>query len=148
MAFSHLHIRSEVGLFGENTSTNLLIQKGYTILERNWKVGHLELDIIAENKTHIVFVEVKTRSQIFGRLPEEYVDHEKQRNMINAANTYIHLHHIDKIPRFDIVGIVVNPLNHEIININHIENAFQPMLRTVNRGSFRGFSRWKAKKRR
>ena len=55
------------GFAGEDMAANLLRQKGYRILERNWRCGHLEVDIIAETDDYLVIVEVKTRkSTAFG----------------------------------------------------------------------------------
>ena len=53
------------GIAGEDLATNLLLQKGYRILERNWHCGHLEVDIIAETDDYLVIVEVKTRKSDF-----------------------------------------------------------------------------------
>lgn len=145
MLQTHLHIRNELGIFGEETACNLLVQKGYTILERNLKVGDKEIDIVAENKTHVVFAEVKTRTSYYVRKPEEYVDADKQRNMAYAANAYIKLHHVEKTPRFDIIGVLVDGNSHEIKELTHLEDAFYPPLRTINTNTFNGQSRWKTK---
>ena len=130
MAFGHLHIRNSVGLFGEKAAVDLLKKKGYKILEQNWKIGHLEVDIIAENKTDIAFVEVKTRTSVFGRMPEEYVDRTKQHRIKCAANAYIKAKQCTKNPRFDVIGILTNESCDKILYINHLEDAFQPRVRT------------------
>ncbi|MCQ2345411.1 MAG: YraN family protein [Paludibacteraceae bacterium] len=147
MNFGHLHIRNRTGLFGEDTATNLLKQKGYRIIERNWKTGHLEIDIIAENKDTVAFVEVKTRSSLFNKRPEEYVDREKEQNMIVAANAYIKLTCNQKKPRFDIIGIIYQPITQAITYINHIENAFHPRLRSIGTNTYSGQRKWRAKSR-
>ena len=84
----------------------------------------MEIDIIAKNKKEIVFVEVKTRSSIICGLPVEQVRDDQKKNLIAAANAYIKKNNIQLIPRFDIVGIAVNPNNMQILDITHIENAF------------------------
>ena len=101
-----------------------MIKKRYKIITKNWKNGHLEIDIIAKNKKEIVFVEVKTRSSIIYGLPVEKVEDAQKQNLIIAANAFIKKNHIQLIPRFDIVGITVNPNNMQILDITHIENAF------------------------
>ena len=58
------------GIAGEDLATNLLLQKGYRILERNWHCGHLEVDIIAETDDYLVIVEVKQD----GTLPSKFKD--------------------------------------------------------------------------
>lgn len=113
-----------LGKFGEMVAENLMINKGYQIVAKNWKNGHLEIDIIAKNKKEIVFVEVKTRSSIICGLPVEQVKDDQKKNLIVSANTYIKKNNIQLIPRFDIVGIAVNPNNMQILDITHIENAF------------------------
>ena len=76
------------GLLGEDLATNLLLQKGYRILERNWRCGHLEVDIIAENDDYLVIVEVKTRKSVLFGAPEVFVDMQKQRHLVRAAMYY------------------------------------------------------------
>lgn len=142
---THLHIRNELGIFGEETACNLLRQKGYNILERNLKIGNKEIDIVAENSTQIAFVEVKTRTQDYVNKPEECVDAEKQRNMVFAANAYIKSHRVEKTPRFDIIGILVDVKSNEIKELTHLEDAFYPPMRTVTKSTFSGQSRWKSK---
>lgn len=104
-------------------AANLLQQKGYRILERNWRCGHLEVDIIAETEDYLVIVEVKTRkSTAFGE-PEVFVDRQKQRHLIRAAMLYAKFKCVTKEIRFDIISVVNSP---ECQEIKHIENAFKP----------------------
>lgn len=111
------------GYTGEEMAVNFLLQKGYRILERNWRCGHLEVDIIAEKDDYLVIVEVKTRkSTAFGE-PEVFVDRQKQQRLIRAAMYYAKFKCVTKEIRFDIIS-VINSLEHQ--EINHIENAFKP----------------------
>ena len=111
------------GLKGEDMAVNLLLQKGYRILERNWRCGHLEVDIIAENEDYLVIVEVKTRkSATFGN-PEMFVDKQKQWHLIRAAIRYAKFKCVKKEIRFDIISVINCP---EFQEVNHIENAFKP----------------------
>ena len=59
-----------------------------------------------------------------------------------AANAYIKHHKIDKTPRFDIIGIVVDAENKEILYRNHLENVFVPQMRTTYSNSFSGSWKW------
>ena len=111
------------GLYGEDMATNLLLQKGYKILERNWHCGHLEVDIIAENDNYLVIVEVKTRKSTAFGSPEVFVDMQKQRHLIRAAMYYAKFKNVTKEIRFDIISVVNSPERQEV---NHIENAFKP----------------------
>lgn len=111
------------GLAGEDLAATLLAQKGYRILERNWRCGHLEVDIIAETDKHLVIVEVKTRKSVVFGMPEVFVDLQKQRHLIRAAMYYAKFKNVRKEIRFDIISVVNSP---ECQEINHIENAFKP----------------------
>jgi len=136
-------VTNPIGIIGEAEATKLLEAKGFTILEHNWRMGHLEMDLIAENKKEIVFVEVKARTTTFGgKSPEEYVDEDKKRRMVAAANAYIKYKKIEKEPRFDIIGILVNPHTNEVTYRGHWENAFIPRMRTIHANSFSGTLGW------
>ena len=138
-----MFVTNPIGILGEDEAVKMLEQKGFRILERNWRMGHLEVDIIAENKKEIVFAEVKARTGMYGgKRPEEYVDELKRRRMTAAANAYIKQHRIEKNPRFDIIGLVLSPDTKEVTYRNHLENAFVPKLRTVHYGSFSGIWKW------
>ena len=136
-----MFVTHPIGIIGEEEATKMLEAKGLRVKEHNWRMGHLEVDLIAESKTEIVFVEVKARTSDF-KAPEEYVDEDKKRRITAAANAYIKYHKVEKLPRFDIIGIVVNPNTNEITYRNHLENAFAPRQRTINRNSFSGQWKW------
>ena len=129
------------GQKGEQIAAELLEKKGFKIIQRNWKMGHLEMDIIAGNKTELAFAEVKTRTSTFRGRPEEAVDILKQRRMVAAANAYIKYYREERKLRFDIIGILMNKLG-EIVEITHLENAFQPKLKTIHANSFNGQWKW------
>ncbi len=139
-------IHNNIGRIGEEKAAQIMKEKGYTILESNWHMGHLEVDLIVENKEELVFVEVKTRTSKFGNVrPEEYADEIKKRRIIAAGNAYIKYRHVEKKPRFDVIGIQIDPTTGEFVYINHIEDAFVPRVRTIHTNSFNGQSRWKHK---
>jgi putative endonuclease len=121
MADSHL-----LGQKGEDIAADHLRKKGYTILHRNWKSGKRELDIVAENRDFIVFVEVKTRADDYRMHPRQAVTSEKQRSIIYAAEGYIKRYNINKDSRFDIVTVISDGKSTEV---EHIEDAFYPTLR-------------------
>jgi putative endonuclease len=115
-----------LGQKGEAAASGFLEEKGYKIRHRNWKSGKHELDIIAENKDFVVFVEVKTRTEDFLLEPSAAVTREKQRSMIYAADGYIRRFSISKESRFDIISVISKEGKFEI---DHIEGAFYPTLR-------------------
>ncbi|MCQ2348469.1 MAG: YraN family protein [Paludibacteraceae bacterium] len=142
MAIFHLHRPNDEGNLGETIAANLLRQKGFTIVEQNLKVNAKEIDIIATNDEYIVFCEVKTRTSTFAGYPEESVTKEKQRNIVYAANAYLKIHHENRKPRFDIIGILLDPQTKQIQELNHIEDAFFPPQRTIHANSYSGQYRW------
>ena len=117
---------NELGKLGEKLAKDYLVAKGYQILEQNWVCGHKEIDIIAMDGKELVIVEVKTRRVMCLVEPEETVDKYKQRFLIWAAEAYIERNNLDVDVRFDIVAIVIDKNNEH--RIDHIENAFYPML--------------------
>lgn len=136
-------VTNPIGIIGEAEAAKMLEKKGFKVVEHNWRMGHLEMDLIAESKKEIVFAEVKARTTTFsGRSPEEYVDEDKKRRMVAAANAYIKYRKIEKKPRFDIIGILVNPNTNEVTYRGHLENAFAPRLRTIHANSFSGLLGW------
>jgi putative endonuclease len=113
----------EIGKLGEDLSVDFLINKSYKIVKRNWRFGHLELDLIAIDGANLVFVEVKTRSADYLVEPELSLTKKQQRFLIQAANAFIDMHAYDMNARFDIISVVIHPEGHLI---NHIEDAFFP----------------------
>ena len=113
---------NELGKWGENLATAYLEKKGYVILERDWKSGRRDIDIIAKDKDKtIVFVEVKTRrNRLFGE-PEEAIDYRKMQSLQQAVNHYIKFRHINDNVRFDIISIV-GTIGTEP-DINHIKDV-------------------------
>lgn len=119
---------NEEGVWGEEEAAHYLESKGYKVCERDWKCGKRDIDIIAltPDDKIMAFVEVKTRSSDDYIDPIEAVDYRKIRNLGWAADAYIRQYNISKEVRFDIVSIVgVKPM---IDKIEHIENAFNPLL--------------------
>ena len=81
--------RSELGRKGEDIACNLLQSMGHLILERNWRSGHLEIDIISYSADGIHFVEVKTRRESIQAPPQESVNWKKQSRMVRAAQSFL-----------------------------------------------------------
>ncbi len=99
---------NELGRWGEDLAAAFLEEKGYTIIERNWKSGHHDLDIVAKDGSTLVIVEVKTRrNRLYGN-PEEAIDYRKRRSLLSAINHYTKSHRIYSNVRFDIISIVGN----------------------------------------
>ena len=113
---------NDVGREGEDLAANFLQQKGYEIVDRNWRYGPKEIDIVARDGDTMVFVEVKTRSTLAFELPQEAVTKKKMKNLVEAADAYMIQNNIDLEGRFDIVA-VLNGNPPKVIE--HLEGAWQ-----------------------
>jgi putative endonuclease len=116
--------KPELGKLGEAMAVEFLQRSGYRILDTNRRFGRYELDIVAQIKQSLVFVEVKTRSAENFDFPESSVEHKKQKSMISAASSYIAEKGWEGPIRFDIISIVM--LNH-VKKITHFRDAFFPL---------------------
>ncbi len=124
-----MSLTQEKGKLGENAAKDYLIENGYTILESNWRTGNLEVDIIAENRFCVAFVEVKTREINYIVSPTQSVTLTKQKNIIKAANIYIKQRNIDKEVSLDVISVITQ--GEKIVEIEHIPNAYYPQIRVV-----------------
>ena len=111
------------GNIGENLAATFLENHGYKILERNYRIRTAEIDIIAEIGGVVVFVEVKTRSNIRHGTAAEAVNIRKQKKIIEAASVFLqNENYCDCACRFDVIEIYSHGKDFKI---NHIENAFE-----------------------
>ena len=116
--------RIKKGKIGENIALKYLADRGWDILETNWRKGKYEVDLIASKGEFIVFFEVKYRnSGEYGEAPD-FVTKGQQHRIMNAAHEYIIENDIDLEARFDIIAVISKP----IPRIEHIEEAFYPTL--------------------
>lgn len=116
---------NEFGQVSEDRAAAYLMARGYTIRDRNWRLGHKEIDIVAQRDGVLAFIEVKARRNTrFGEAVEAVTD-SKMHNLVQAANAYVRYHHLDLPTRFDIIGITGEP-GHQ--TVEHIEDAFHPTL--------------------
>lgn len=113
------------GAKGERRAALYLRLHGYRIIERNWLFHRKEIDIIAKKGELLVFVEVKSRTNMNGVAPQLSVTSEKRRNLITASKAYIAKHNIQRMVfRYDIIEVDLSkklPLS----GINHYEHAFE-----------------------
>lgn len=98
--------RSATGRMGEQLARQFLVNEGYTIRHTNWRIGHKELDIVAQKAKVLHVVEVRTRTVPVLVAPAMTVDRKKQRLILSAANAYVKRYKWDMDVRFDIVAIV------------------------------------------
>lgn len=100
---------NELGKWGEDCAADFLQRMGYTIVARDWKSGHRDIDIIAMDEETMVFVEVKARRNRTFMEPETAVDYHKLRNLQGAINHYVKYYRVNHHIRFDIVTVVGTP---------------------------------------
>ena len=110
-----------LGKIGEDLAAQFLMDKGYQILERNWRAYRKEIDIIAIDGKDIVFIEVKTRQDDDYGAPEMAVNRQKRAHIYAVATSYYYEHEIDLDVRFDVISILYH---HGKPEINHIVDAF------------------------
>lgn len=115
---------NDIGTKGESIAKQHLEDKGYKILETNWRCRRAEVDLIAFKDSTLIFAEVKTRTGNSYGEPEDFVSYAKQGLLESAADEYIYkMDHNDEI-RFDIISILFDKFDN--YKINHIEDAFWP----------------------
>ncbi len=102
------------GKIGEDLALDYLLANGLKLRERNWRCGHLELDLIMEDDTFLHIVEVRSRTAPCMISPLESVNREKQRRLFRAASAYVIRHNITKEVIFDIVAITYEGAEHYI----------------------------------
>ncbi len=122
--FRNMAKQQVTGKRGEDIAAEYLTKLGYTILERNWRIGKAEIDIIAKDAEILIFVEVKTRSSAHFGSPEESISTYKENLIIDAAGRYMEQIGHDWEIRFDIISILFDNKNLPIIS--HYKDAFYP----------------------
>ncbi len=112
---------NELGKKGEQLAVEFLEQKGYHIIERNYRFDKAEVDIIAQRKDTLAIIEVKTRSSIDFGNPQDFVKPKQIKNLVKAVDEYVTVNNLDVEVRFDIIAIVKNKNQFDI---EHLEDAF------------------------
>lgn len=114
-----------LGKWGEALAAEYFQTKGYKITGMSYQTRFGEIDIIAENREYIVFVEVKLRKNACFAEAREYVDEQKIQRIVTTAEIWLSENETKKQPRFDVVEIYAPSGFHtQNPEINHIENAF------------------------
>jgi putative endonuclease len=116
--------RTQLGRMGEAVAARYLQAKGYTILERNFRCGLGEIDIIAKQAGQLVFVEVKTRTTQDVARPADSVTAAKQERLAKAAEVYL----LRKAKgewrcRFDVVEVLMTPRG-QVVQVDLVGGAF------------------------
>ena len=122
-----------IGDFGERRAVAYLRRHGYTIVERNYRTGRYEIDIIARRFKTIVFAEVKTRTYRADEIdtappPGNAVKRDKQQFTRHAAQQYLFEHPTRRSPRMDVIEVWLvertNGKKPKVHKIRHLEGAY------------------------
>ena len=111
--------KRKFGIIGEKIAQGFLINKGYKIIDTNFYTRKGEIDVIAKKNDIIVFVEVKTRTNLEYGTPANAVNSIKKKHLRKAAEIFLHINKLqmDEV-RFDVIEIFIKDGK---CNINHIE---------------------------
>jgi putative endonuclease len=110
------------GSKGEEMASVYLEQNGFSIIEKNWRFRHWEVDIIASKKDRLHFFEVKTRTSGKYGKPEESISHQKMKNLKNAAEEYQYRNPQWKYLQFDVLAISI--YHGEPVEYFYIEDVY------------------------
>lgn len=118
--------RKKLGNRGEDYACRYLEKLGHMILDRNWRCGHLELDIVSLDREGVHFVEVKSRTAPYTAHPEENVTRSKQGKITAAALGWLNSQMLpgDREVFFDVVAVV---FDGDKIEIEYFKQAFIPI---------------------
>lgn len=110
------------GNLGEDLAATWLTDNNYTILHRNWRFKHAEVDIIATKQNKLHFVEVKTRTNAKFGLPEESISQTKMNTLKKAAAAFLEQYPEWKYLQFDVIAITLT--NSKVEELFVIEDVF------------------------
>jgi len=117
-----MKISNPIAVKGEDLATKFLKEKRYKIIERNFRKGYGEIDIIAIHKNTLIFVEVKTRTSNSYGTPFEAISYYKLKSLLKTAEFYKALN--PKLPdalRIDAISVMLDN-SENLSSIEHIEN--------------------------
>lgn len=119
-------LRQRIGRIGEDAVAKRYAEMGFSVVARNLHLSHNEIDLILQNDTHLVFVEVKTRHTApnsptrFGR-PAAAINKEKRARMRKAAEDYLREHPTHLQPRIDVAEVYMTRLPDGTETVNEIK---------------------------
>ena len=114
-------LHNQLGKKGEQLAVNFLLDKGYEIVDRNYRFDKAEVDIIAKKEHTLAIIEVKTRSTTDFGDPQDFLKPKQIQRIVKAVDEYVLVNKLDVEIRFDIIAIVKEQKG---FSIEHLENAF------------------------
>ena len=116
-----MYISHELGKIGEDIVADYITKLGYKVLERNFECKQGEIDIVALDKDYIVFVEIKSRTNIEFGLPSESVTKKKLKHILKTASYYLYIKKLENSNvRIDVIEIYMGGSKHYINHIKQI----------------------------
>jgi putative endonuclease len=114
--------RQEFGELGERIAERWLKRQGWRVLQRRFRSGHRDIDLVVEQEGTVAFVEVKARRGLAFGDPVEAVNWSKQKELVRSASVWIDRHgRPAESYRFDVVGVLVEG---DRVRVRHVPNAF------------------------
>jgi len=112
----------DFGELGERIAERWLRRQGWRVVQRRFRAGHRDIDLVVERDDLVVFVEVKARRGAEFGDPVEAVNWNKQRQLVRSASVWIDRHgRPSESYRFDVVGVLIEG---ERVRVRHVTNAF------------------------
>ena len=119
----------DFGIVGERVAERWLLRAGWRVVQRRYRSGHRDIDLIVEREGLVAFVEVKARHGADFGDPVEAVNWRKQRELTRSATSWIQRHgRPGEVYRFDVVGVLVDG---QRVRVRHVANAFQLVNRAL-----------------
>ena len=116
--------QKEIGDMAEGLAVRYLADLGYKIKATQWHFGHLELDIVAQDKDELIIVEVKARSGLKYEHPSEAISSAKIKRIVEAAEGYIFEFDLHLDTRFDVITVIF--FKDGKYELEHFKDAFYP----------------------
>jgi putative endonuclease len=111
----------QIGQRGEDLALAFLQEKGYQLLERNYRYGRAEIDLVMQQENLLVFIEVKYRKNADFGYPEEFVGKKQRQMLLKAGDNFIYQQDWQHNIRYDIIAILPKEANE--FEITHFEDA-------------------------
>jgi len=112
----------DLGKKGEKIAARYLQGVGYEILEKNWRFSRAEIDLIVKDGEVLVFVEVKTRTNVYYGRPEEFINERKRQLIEDAASQYMVKSGHEWEIRYDVISVLLKKDGAE--EIEHFKDAW------------------------
>jgi putative endonuclease len=118
-----LSAKQETGKRAEQLAIDYLLKQGFTIRNTNWRMGHKEIDIVAEKAGRLHVVEVRSLSSSFFRQPYQSIDRVKERHLIAATNAYMRYYKLTMEVQLDVVSVI---FDGEVYSLDYFPSAIYP----------------------